>query len=189
MIKFNYSKTTSNIYNIQYTSNINLYNIKLYIQFYNISTLDTDIIPLFYFPDFNYDAYIIHSSKDAEWVFGILLPILEDRHGFKCVFESRDFVPGNRIIDNIVDAITNSRNVIIVISHNLVESTWGKFSSDLAMSEQVERGRNSVIAIRIDSVDSSKFPSGLKRKDVIDYSSLDVGQKWCKKVIKILEGN
>ena len=26
MIKFNYSKTTSNIYNIQYTSNIYLYN-------------------------------------------------------------------------------------------------------------------------------------------------------------------
>lgn len=41
MIRFNYSKTTSkNMHNIiQYTSNIHICNKKLYIQFYNISTL------------------------------------------------------------------------------------------------------------------------------------------------------
>ena len=44
MIKFNYCKTTSNIYNIQYTSNIHIYNIKLYIQFYNnMSSLNYNV--------------------------------------------------------------------------------------------------------------------------------------------------
>lgn len=38
MIRFNYSKTTSNIHNIQYTSKIHICNKKLYIPFYNMRT-------------------------------------------------------------------------------------------------------------------------------------------------------
>ena len=54
MIKFNYSETTSNLYNIQYTSNVHIYNIKLFTQF-NISTLLIIMFPV-------YELWVTHMA-------------------------------------------------------------------------------------------------------------------------------
>ena len=48
MIRFHYSKTTSNIHNIQYTSNIHICNKNLYIPFCNILTLLVIIFSVFF---------------------------------------------------------------------------------------------------------------------------------------------
>lgn len=118
-----------------------------------------------------------------EWVYQSLLPILERDCGFKCLFHSRDFMPGKPIMECIADAVTDSKSTIAVISHNFIASNWCTFSLNLAVQEHIERGTNRAIAIRIDDVNKSYSPKGLQ---VVDSSSLVTGKDWYSKVIKAL---
>lgn len=138
---------------------------------------------LFRFSDFSYDVYIIYSVNDWDWLQLSLLPIIERDYGFKCLAHYRDFMPGQPIIEGIADAIADSKSTIAVISHNFIASNWCKFELNLAMSEQIERGTNRAIAIRIDDVSRSHCPRGLQ---VVDYSSLVTRKDWYTKVIKAL---
>lgn len=138
---------------------------------------------LFCFSDFSYDVHIIYSSNNRDWLGLSLLPIIERDYGFKCLNYRRDFTIGEYIIDCITDAVANSKSTIAVISHNFIASNWCKFELNLAMSEQIERGTNRAIAIRIDDVSKSHCPRGLQ---VVDYSSLVTRKDWYTKVIKAL---
>ena len=41
-------------------------------------------------PKFEYDAFVIYSSYDSDWVIKTLIPVLERKHGFKCWVHYRD---------------------------------------------------------------------------------------------------
>ena len=42
--------------------------------------------------------------------------ILEEDHGFKLIFHQRDFMPGNVILFNMVEAVDKSRRMIMMLS-------------------------------------------------------------------------
>lgn len=88
-----------------------------------------------------------------------------------------------------VASITRSRNTIAVTSYNFITSNRCKLPLNLAMYEQVERGRNSIIAIRIDDVTTRQLPIGLQTKYVVDYSPFFERNPWYMKVINFLKGN
>lgn len=93
------------------------------------------------------------------------------------------------MIDLTVDSITRSRNTIAVTSHNFITSTWCNFPLNVAMREQLDRGRNSIIVIRIDDVTTRQLPIGLQTKYVVDYSPFLERNPWYMKVINFLKGN
>uniref|UniRef100_A0A673IYP9 TIR domain-containing protein n=1 Tax=Sinocyclocheilus rhinocerous TaxID=307959 RepID=A0A673IYP9_9TELE len=62
--------------------------------------------------DFQYDAFISYSAQEEPWVLEELVPKLEGQHGLRLCLHHRDFQPGKAIIDNIVDAIYNSRKTL-----------------------------------------------------------------------------
>ena len=43
-------------------------------------------------------------------------PILEEDHGFQMIFHMRDFMPGIPITDNITQAISKTRRMIMLLS-------------------------------------------------------------------------
>ncbi|CAE1281261.1 unnamed protein product [Acanthosepion pharaonis] len=65
-----------------------------------------------------YDAFIsFRSSKiDEFWVLQTLFPKLENEMGFKICVHFRDFLVGETISNNIIDAIEKSRRTILVVS-------------------------------------------------------------------------
>uniref|UniRef100_A0A8K9Y625 TIR domain-containing protein n=1 Tax=Oncorhynchus mykiss TaxID=8022 RepID=A0A8K9Y625_ONCMY len=69
-----------------------------------------------------YDAFISYNAHDKPWVLRELLPELEGKQVWKLCLHHRDFQPGKRIIDNIMDGIYGSRKTICVISHRYLES-------------------------------------------------------------------
>ncbi|XP_048359214.1 toll-like receptor 5 [Sphaerodactylus townsendi] len=75
-----------------------------------------------------YDAYLCYSSTDFEWVQKSLIEHLDtqysDKNRFTLCFEHRDFLPGENHIDNIRDAIWNSKKTICVVTRQFLKDGW-----------------------------------------------------------------
>ncbi|NXN84421.1 TLR5 protein, partial [Bombycilla garrulus] len=78
--------------------------------------------------EYKYDAYLCYSKNDFEWVQNSLLKHLDsqylDKNRFTLCFEERDFVPGEEHINNIRDAIWNSRKTICVVTRQFLKDGW-----------------------------------------------------------------
>ena len=77
--------------------------------------------------DKRYDVFISYANEDKEFVEQQMIPILEDdssEYKYRCLFHVRDFVPGENIQDQIVNAVNNSTRTLIVLSHGFLQSTW-----------------------------------------------------------------
>ncbi|XP_027543785.1 toll-like receptor 4 [Neopelma chrysocephalum] len=104
-----------------------------------------------------YDAFVIHSSKDQEWVIKELVEPLEGgTPPFHLCLSFRDFLPGVPIVTNIIEeGFLSSRNVIAVISTNFLESKWCSFEFDIAQSWQLVEGKAGIIMIVLEEVNKA----------------------------------
>uniref|UniRef100_A0A673IP11 TIR domain-containing protein n=1 Tax=Sinocyclocheilus rhinocerous TaxID=307959 RepID=A0A673IP11_9TELE len=85
--------------------------------------------------DFQYDAFISYSAQEEPWVLEELVPKLEGQHGLRLCLHHRDFQPGKAIIDNIVDAIYNSRKTVCLITRK----NWCRWSQRLLCFKHASR--------------------------------------------------
>ncbi|NWV60980.1 TLR5 protein, partial [Malurus elegans] len=78
--------------------------------------------------EYKYDAYLCYSKNDFEWVQNSLLKRLDsqyfDKNRFTLCFEERDFLPGEEHINNIRDAIWNSRKTICIVTRQFLKDGW-----------------------------------------------------------------
>ncbi|NXO37597.1 TLR5 protein, partial [Locustella ochotensis] len=78
--------------------------------------------------EYKYDAYLCYSKNDFEWVQNSLLRHLDsqyfDKNRFTLCFEERDFLPGEEHINNIRDAIWNSRKTICILTRQFLKDGW-----------------------------------------------------------------
>ncbi|NXV75378.1 TLR5 protein, partial [Atlantisia rogersi] len=78
--------------------------------------------------EYRYDAYLCYSKKDFEWVQNSLLKHLDSQYfgknRFTLCFEERDFLPGEEHINNIRDAIWNSRKTICIVTKQFLKDGW-----------------------------------------------------------------
>ncbi|XP_056361329.1 toll-like receptor 4 [Oenanthe melanoleuca] len=104
-----------------------------------------------------YDAFVIHSSKDQEWVTKELVEPLEGgAPPFHLCLYYRDFLPGVPIVTNIIqEGFLSSRNVIAVISADFLESKWCSFEFDIAQSWQLVEGKTGIIMIVLEDVNKA----------------------------------
>ncbi|XP_032056239.1 toll-like receptor 4 [Aythya fuligula] len=104
-----------------------------------------------------YDAFVIHSSKDQEWVIKELVEPLEGgKPPFQLCLYYRDFLPGVPIVTNIIqEGFLSSRNVIAVISTDFLESKWCSFEFDIAQSWQLVEDKAGIIMIVLEEVNKT----------------------------------
>ncbi|NWR87108.1 TLR5 protein, partial [Furnarius figulus] len=78
--------------------------------------------------EYRYDAYLCYSKNDFEWVQSALLKHLDsqyfDKNRFTLCFEERDFLPGEEHINNIREAIWNSRKTICIVTRQFLKDGW-----------------------------------------------------------------
>ncbi|KAM6081111.1 PREDICTED: toll-like receptor 5 [Chlamydotis macqueenii] len=78
--------------------------------------------------EYRYDAYLCYSKNDFEWVQNSFLKHLDsqyfDKNSFTLCFEERDFLPGEEHINNIRDAIWNSRKTICIVTRQFLKDGW-----------------------------------------------------------------
>ena len=104
----------------------------------------------YFIPDVSemeFDAFIIYSTPDEEWVKRTLLPILEEKNALKCCVHYRDFTIGKSFRENMAESVYKSRKTIAVVSHSFFKSKYCNHEMEIALGRLVERGDNSVIAV------------------------------------------
>ena len=136
--------------------------------------------------EFEYDAFVIFSSQDSDWVIKTLIPTLEEKHDFKCCVHYRDFVIGVPFRENMVNSVYNSRKTIAVVSKNFFNSNYCGSEMDYALHRLVERRDNSVVVIKLDDVDSRKLPRELRKRSYIDYPQNVEKDHWERKLVNCL---
>ncbi|XP_034395908.1 toll-like receptor 3 [Cyclopterus lumpus] len=110
--------------------------------------------------EFEYDAYVIHAEKDADWVERRMAPLENDSCRF-CL-EDRDSVPGMSKLESIVDNMRKSRKILFVVTETLLRDPWcRRFKAHHALHQVIEASRDSVVLVFLQDVHDYKLSRSL----------------------------
>ena len=98
----------------------------------------------------------------------VLMEEIEKR-GLKVCIDIRDFMPGEAIVQNIVDAIYGSRKTVAVLSPNYVKSDWCKDELQRAITLGITRHQVVPILYK-----PCKVPRLLLDKTYLDWTNEEV---------------
>ncbi|KAM5298504.1 toll-like receptor 4 [Ctenodactylus gundi] len=104
-----------------------------------------------------YDAFVIYSSQDEDWVRNELVKNLEEGvPPFHLCLHYRDFIPGVAIAANIIqEGFHKSRKVIVVVSQHFIQSRWCIFEYDIAQTWQFLSSHAGIIFIVLHKLEKS----------------------------------
>ncbi|XP_063073918.1 toll-like receptor 1 [Engraulis encrasicolus] len=106
---------------------------------------------------FRYHAFISYSQHDSGWVSTQLVPTLEGAGLSLCIHE-RDFVPGQWIVDNIINCVEDSYKTIFVLSQNFVQSDWCNYELFFAQHRAISVDQDSVVFILLEPIPPDSLP-------------------------------
>lgn len=136
--------------------------------------------------EFEYDAFVIYSSEDADWVVRTLIPTLEEKYGLKCCVHYRDFLLGVPFRQNMVDSVYKCKKNIAVVSTHFFNSNYCGTELDYALHRLMEKKDDSLVVIKLDDVHNKKLPRELRKRSYIDYPKSTDKETWEKKLVKSL---
>ncbi|CAC5369108.1 unnamed protein product [Mytilus coruscus] len=111
--------------------------------------------------EYTYDAFISYSHTDVEWVkqFHDKLSSM----GFELCLDAKDFIAGNSIAENVINAIDSSRKVIFIITHNFLRSNWGSYEIEMTRMHAFQKGRKDMVIIVVkDEIEVNEMPDVMK---------------------------
>ena len=135
---------------------------------------------------FEYDAFVIYSSEDADWVVRTLIPTLEEKYGLRCCVHYRDFLLGVPFRQNMVDSVYKCKKNIAVVSTHFFNSNYCGTELDYALHRLMEKKDDSLVVIKLDDVHNKKLPKELRKRSYIDYPKSTDKETWEKKLVKSL---
>lgn len=111
---------------------------------------------------FTYHAFISYSHHDAGWVDNQLVPSLEGT-GFSLCVHERDFVPGDWIIDNIINCVESSYKTLFVVSEHFVQSEWCNYELFFAQHRAISVQQDSLVFILLEPIPTDSLPKKFLR--------------------------
>ncbi|XP_074481699.1 toll-like receptor 1 [Sebastes fasciatus] len=111
---------------------------------------------------YSYHAFISYSHQDSGWVDGQLAPSLEGAGLSLCVHE-RDFVPGEWIIDNIINRVESSYKTLFVLSKQFVQSEWCNYELFFAQHRAISVQQDSLVFILLEPIPTDSLPKKFLR--------------------------
>ncbi|CAC5393363.1 unnamed protein product [Mytilus coruscus] len=125
--------------------------------------------------DFEFDAFVVYCDADRLWVHGVLLKQLENSNLNICIHQ-RDFDVGETIMNNIDKYMAKSWKIIVVLSNNFAKSEWCQWEVDLVQERRRRQGKEVLILIVYDQIDSKHMITPLKTLlDTTPYLSYKEG--------------
>nr|WHT11149.1 toll like receptor 25 [Oostethus manadensis] len=111
---------------------------------------------------FSHHAFISYSHCDADFVHSKLVPSLENAGLVLCVHE-RDFVPGDWIVDNIINCVESSYKALFVLSNHFVQSEWCNYELFFAQHRAVDIQQDSLVFILLEPIPTDSLPKKYSR--------------------------
>ncbi|XP_071081176.1 toll-like receptor 13 [Haliotis cracherodii] len=110
---------------------------------------------------FIYDAFVLYCEDDSGWIRNNLLRKIENEDNLKLCIHERDFTPGRYIVDNIVDSLNNSRNVVLVLSDSFNQSLWCQFELTLVQKRSLEQDEGYLVVVLLEEIHARNMTSSL----------------------------
>jgi len=99
--------------------------------------------------NYRYDAFISYADSNLRFVRDFVIPELEQK-GLSLCIHQRDFLPGNDISDNIINAIQSSRKTVTLISAEFLRSRWCMYEFNMARMESIySRRENGCLVVAL----------------------------------------
>ena len=114
---------------------------------------------------YQYDAFISYSDEDYSFVKDEMIPRLEGEWGLSLCIHQRDFLPGHYITENILQAITESKKTVILLSPSFLKSKWCIYEFNMARMESIysREDENVVFAIMFEAIDMTYISLEMRR--------------------------
>ncbi|KAM9207899.1 uncharacterized protein RG961_014786 [Leptosomus discolor] len=113
-----------------------------------------------------YDTFVSYHSADEGWVLGELVPELE-RGALRLCLHHRDFSPGKAIVDNIADAVYNSRKTVCVVSRRYLRSEWCALEIQLASYRLFDELRDVLVLVFLEPVPDAELAAYHRMRRVL----------------------
>ncbi|NXY20089.1 TLR5 protein, partial [Atrichornis clamosus] len=129
--------------------------------------------------EYRYDAYLCYSKNDFEWVQNSLLKHLDSQYfhknRFTLCFEERDFLPGEEHINNIRDAIWNSRKTICIVTRHFLKDGWCVEAFNFAQSRYFCDLKDVLIVVVVGSLSQYQL---MKHKPIRNFLQRSQYLRW-----------
>ncbi|XP_071177673.1 toll-like receptor 3 [Mytilus edulis] len=112
--------------------------------------------------DYKFEAYVIYCDDDLQWIRKKLLKKVENESGISLCIRDRDFDVGKVYVENIIEKMNVSRRIIIVISHDMVKSSWCLFESRIAQEKCLNMESEALISLMVEDVSEKNMSSSLR---------------------------
>ncbi|GFY41487.1 toll-like receptor 2 [Trichonephila inaurata madagascariensis] len=129
-----------------------------------------------------YDAFVSYNSCDNPWIVKHLIPALENEDPkYKLCVHERDFQIGRLITENILEAIENSRNVILILTEDFIKSEWCMFELHMAQHRLFDDTRDCLILVKFYDINKKLYTKNLryleKTRTCLTWTEDKTGQK------------
>ena len=110
-----------------------------------------------------YHAFVSYGNINYQWSVEELRPRLESK-GFRLLLPDLHFDIGRDHVDNILDAIDQSKRVIFVLTKDFLANEWNEFQIQIARIHAFRnQNENFIIVILRDDMKLHEVPDSLKR--------------------------
>ncbi|KAH3774336.1 hypothetical protein DPMN_175716 [Dreissena polymorpha] len=126
--------------------------------------------------NYKYDACISYSEDNIRFIRDEFLPRVETEHVSLCIHQ-RDFLAGNAISDNIIQAIDSSRKTVVILSNSFLKSKWCMYEFNMARMESIYSREDdvSLVIVMLEQMSHSAMPLEMVRwiqdNNFIEYTA------------------
>ncbi|CAG2233907.1 unnamed protein product [Mytilus edulis] len=113
--------------------------------------------------DYKYSAFVAYHNDNYRWVCGPLTSFLEGEKKLSLCLHDRDFALGSLIVDNIFEAISQSKKVILIVGKSFLKSTWCEYELDMARMRMFRENKDILIVILVEKIPPEDMPKSLLR--------------------------
>lgn len=145
---------------ILYRCQTNIRNYIYLLRFYK--NKKTGYIRLESADEYEYDAFIVYSDSDREWVHNVCVKKLEEEEGLHVCIHHRDFDIGEPVTGNIEKYMSKCRKIVVVMSNNFAESEWCQWEIDLVHERRRRQGKHVSLLVMLRSIDSRHMTNRLR---------------------------
>ncbi|XP_034250851.1 toll-like receptor 2 [Thrips palmi] len=113
--------------------------------------------------NYQYDAFVSYSSEDQVFVHKLVAELEGGEPRLRlCVYE-RDFAVGAAITEEVLQAVAQSRRVLLVVSQAFARSHWCAWETHIAHHQRLHCGReDALLVVRLGAVDEALLTPTLR---------------------------